>query len=136
MEPILGFNFGATGIGYWCYNVGPSMWDAIDHEYPLVYGNPDDTHTSCRRWEAVREGMEDTRILIALREKLSQTSVAEDTKKKIRHLLDETLRELATRNMQQAHIGMARYVIDDSNDDGTVESLRKEMLDCVVVLCK
>ena len=29
MAAVFGFNFGATGIGYWCYNAGPSMWDPV-----------------------------------------------------------------------------------------------------------
>jgi len=136
MAAIFGFNFAATGIGYWCYNVGPSMWEPIKLEYPLVYKNSDDTHTSCRRWEAVREGMEDTRILIALREKLSDTSVGGKAKAQIRRLLEETLDDIATQTLHEVHLGVARYVLDASNNDATVERLRNEMMDCVALLAK
>ena len=136
MAAILGFHFGATGIGYWCYNVGASMWDPIELEYPLVYKNPDDTHTSSRRWEAVREGIEDTRILIALRAKLSDASVAAQAKEQIRHLLDETLDDIATQTLEEVRLGVARYVLDASNNDATVERLRNEMMDCVALLAE
>ena len=39
-------------------------------EYLETWDNEDGTHTSCRRWEAVREGIEDARIIITLQEKL------------------------------------------------------------------
>jgi len=128
------FSFGAAGLGFWCYNVGPSMWDAIDDEYPLVYVNADGTHTSCRRWEAVREGMEDARILIALREKLTDPSVGPEVKGRIRRLLEETLGGLARQALEEVHLGVAGYVLDDTNNDATVVRLRAEMLDCVALL--
>ena len=134
LEAVYGFSFGATGIGYWCYNVGQSLWDPVEFEYALVYTNPDDTQTSCRRWEAVREGMEDTRILIALRDKLSDVSVGAATKAQIRHLLDVTIHEIAVQTLQEGRLGVARYVFDDSNNDATVQRLRNEMMDCVALL--
>ena len=134
MAAVFGFNFGATGIGYWCYNVGPSMWDAIPDEYPLVYKNADGTHTSCRRWEAVREGMEDARILIALRGRLADASVRGTAKAQIRHLLDETVPAIARQSLDEVSLGVARYAIDASNDDATVARLRSEMMDCVALL--
>lgn len=123
-------NYGATGLGYWCYNVGPSMWDPIEMEYPLVYANPDGTHNTSRRWEAVREGMEDARILLALRDKLGDPTLSADVKDRIRHLLEVTLPEISNQAMSQLHLGVARYAIDASNNDATVTRLRDEMLDC------
>jgi outer membrane protein assembly factor BamB len=131
MAAIQGFRDGATGIGYWCYNVGDSIWEPVEFEYPLVYVNPDGSHTSSRRWEAVREGMEDTRILIALRDKLADESVPEETKEAIRHLLDVTVANYTQQALDEARLGVARYVIDASNTDETVAQIRNEMLDCV-----
>ncbi|MCK5861510.1 MAG: PQQ-binding-like beta-propeller repeat protein [Candidatus Hydrogenedentes bacterium] len=136
MAAIFGMHFGATGIGFWCYNVGDSMWDPVEHEYPLVYTNPDGTLTSCRRWEAVREGMEDVRILIALKEKLHDTAVSESVKEKIHHLLDITVGNLANQTMSEVQMGAARYVLDARNNDHVVEALRNEMLDCAALLPK
>ena len=127
-------HFGATGIGYWCYNVGPSMWDTIELEYPLVYKNEDGTHFSSRRWEAVRESIEDARILIALREKLKDPKISEAAKARIRHLVEETLPAIAEQSLNEAKLGVARYVLDESNNDDTVKLLRSEILDCVLLL--
>ena len=134
LSAVFAMNFGATGLGFWCYNVGPSMWEPIKDEYPLVYANPDGTHTSSRRWEAVREGMEDTRILIALREKLSVESVDKAARARIRSLLEETLPHMSSQTLDEARVGMARYVLDSSNNDRTVDRLRDEIMDCVAML--
>lgn len=136
LSSVYALYYGATGIGYWCYNVGPSMWDTIVLEYPLVYVNEDKTHTSSRRWEAVRESMEDTRILAALREKLEDASVGAAVKKKIRHLLEETLGALTIPTFEEARLGVADYMLDASHDDGTVENLRQEMMECVALLAE
>jgi hypothetical protein len=127
-------HYGVTGIGYWCYNVGPSMWDAIDLEYPLVYRNDDGTHTSCRRWEAVRESIEDTRILIALRERLNDPGISDRAKKQIGHLVNVTLPVIAEQSLNEAKIGVSRYVIDASNNDQIVEKLRHEIMECVALI--
>ena len=129
-------HFGATGIGYWCYNVGPSMWDAIALEYPLVYTNEDGTFTTSRRWEAVRESVEDARIVITLREKLNDPKVSETAKAKIRHLVDVTLPAIAEQSLNEAKLGMARYVLDATNNDETVNILRHEILECVSLLAQ
>ncbi len=134
LPALFAHHFGATGIGYWCYNVGPSMWEAIDLEYPLVYTDKDGMNTSSRRWEAVRESIEDTRIVIALREKLNDAAVSEAAKSQIRHLVEVTLPAVAEQSLQEAKMGVARYVIDASNNDQTVELLREEIMDCVALL--
>jgi hypothetical protein len=136
MPALFANHFGATGIGYWCYNVGPSMWDAIELEYPLVYVNKDQTQTRSRRWEAVRESMEDARIVIALRKIVTDPGIRVEVKEQIKHLLDVTLPALATQSMQEAQLGVARYVIDDSNNDESVRKLRREILDCVAGLAE
>ncbi len=129
-------HFGATGIGYWCYNVGDSLWEPVEFEYALVYVNPDGTQTSSRRWEAVREGMEDARILIALEDKLSDSSVDAETKDAIRHLVNVTVANLSRQTLDEARFGVARYVIDDSNNDATVDQVRDEMMECIRMLGK
>jgi hypothetical protein len=130
LSGIQAIGYDITGIGYWCYNIGESLWGPVDHEYSLVYVNPDGTNTGSRRWEAVREGMEDARILIALKAKLSDPAVSTDTKAKIRHLLDVTVKRV-TYQSYNGTAGVARYVIDAMNNDATVSELRREMMDCV-----
>ncbi len=77
--------------------------------------------------------MEDTRILIALREKLSDESVGAKTKEKIRPLPDVTLKEISTQALDEAHLGVARYVLDASNNDSTIGRVRDEMMECVAL---
>lgn len=136
MAAVQGFQMGATGIGYWCYNVGEPMWGPVEFEYPLVYVNEDGTHTASRRWEAVREGMEDTRILIALREKLADDAVDAETKTAIRQLLDVTVADFTRQSLQEARLGVARYVLDASHTDAAVQQFREELMDCVERLPK
>lgn len=136
LAAVHGFHFGAEGIGYWCYNAGDSLWEPVEFEYPLVYANTDGTHTSSRRWEAVREGMEDARILAALRERLEDSSVRETVRERIRQLLEGTVSELSQQALAEARLGVARYALDASNNDRTVERLRTEMMDCVKLLVK
>ncbi|HNV22497.1 MAG TPA: hypothetical protein PKM22_12640, partial [Candidatus Hydrogenedentes bacterium] len=131
MSPVFTVAFGATGLGYWCYNHGPSMWGVVEAEFPLVYVNPDTTHTASRRWEAVREGMEDARIMLALREKLSDERLNDAAKQKIRHLLEVTAPDFARHSLEEVRLGVARYALDATNNDDTVGAFRQELLDCV-----
>ena len=132
MQAVFAANYGATGIGYWCYNAGPNMWEAVDAEYPIIYQRePGAPITSSRRWEAVRESVEDTRILIGLRDRLGDDSTPESAKEKIRHLLEVTLPAMADKSLCEMHLGTARYVLDDTNDEEMVVSFRQELLDCV-----
>ena len=134
MAAVFGFNNGGTGIGYWCYNSGETLWGPTQYEYSLVYVNEDGTSASSRRWEAVREGMEDARILIALREKLTDDSVAEPVKARIRHLLEVTVPQFSGQSLEEVRVGAARYVLDATNNDASVSAFRSEMMDCVEAL--
>jgi len=134
MSAPFAFNYGGTGIGYWCYNIGDSMWKRTEAEYPIVYTDSTGHNTSCRRWEAVREAMEDARILIALRGKLADPSVSPAAKAKIHHLLDVTLPGMAEQSLEEVRIGAARYVLDATNNDGTVAAFRNELLDCAAAV--
>jgi len=81
--------------------------------------------------EAVREGMEDARILIALKARLADPSVSMDAKEKIRRLVDVALPAVAGQSTEEVRIGAARYVIDATNNDATVNGLRNALLECV-----
>ncbi|HRU24191.1 MAG TPA: PQQ-binding-like beta-propeller repeat protein [Candidatus Latescibacteria bacterium] len=132
MQAVFAVRYGATGIGYWCYNHGESMWNPVHAEYPIVYQtSPDGPVTSSRRWEAVRESVEDSRIVVALREKLADASVSDAAKAKIRHLVEVTLPGMADKSLTEMHLGTAPYVLDDTNNDAMVAAFREELLDCV-----
>ena len=127
------FRHGATGIGFWCYNLGGDPWGRIDMEYMLVYPGRTKPITS-RRWEAVREGIEDYRILAALRKRLapdSGTKLAEDVRARIQHLLEVSLLTWMDQSYNEMTRGLGRSVIDASNNDATVGAFRREMIECV-----
>jgi hypothetical protein len=119
----------ATGIGYWSYNIGDDMWGRVQMEYPLVYPGRAKPVTS-RRWEAVREGIEDYRILAALRNRLEITENAE-SREAIQRLLEITLPAMIDRGYAGVRLGSARYVLDAANNDKTIGDFRHAMMLCI-----
>jgi hypothetical protein len=127
------FRHGGTGIGYWCYNLGGDPWGRIDAEYMLVYPGRTKPITS-RRWEAVREGIEDYRILGALKKRLSATGpdkLRADDSDRIKHLLEVTLPDMVDQSLEEMTRGLNRDVLDASNNDATIATFRRELIDCV-----
>jgi outer membrane protein assembly factor BamB len=127
------FRHGATGIGFWCYNLGGDPWGRMDMEYMLVYPGRTKPVTS-RRWEAVREGIEDYRILAALQKHLVSASggpPASMAQTKIAHLIEVSLPGLVDQSFEEMTRGLGRSVIDASNNDATIEAFRREMMECV-----
>jgi len=131
---LFAFRHHATGIGFWCYNLGGDPWGRIDMEYMLVYPGNRRPVTS-RRWEAVREGIEDYRILAALKKALdgqnAGTAVTEAARAKIRHLIDVSLPAMLDPSFEEMTRGLGRSVIDASNNDRTMAAFRQEMIECV-----
>lgn len=126
---LYAFRHQATGIGYWCYNSGAEdPWMRNEFEYRLVYPGRSKPVTS-RRWEAVREGLEDFRILTALRERVGKTDAA--TGKRLAHLFDVSLPDLVDPSYEEMKIGLGRGVIDASSSESKLLAFRREMLDCV-----
>lgn len=78
----LAWHLGLTGIGFWTYCTSqddPWFLPTLRHDYLLVY--PGNGVVSSKRWEAVRDGVEDYSMLAALREAVSQppaTATPED----------------------------------------------------------
>ena len=135
---LFAFRHGATGIGYWCYNIGENPWGRIQAEYPLVYPGSTRPVTS-RRWEAVREGIEDYRILSALRRasQAPKTGRAEaEVQKRIRTLLEERLPAMIDESNANVVLGQARYVLDAVSNDSTIRAFRDEMMRCVEALAR
>jgi hypothetical protein len=65
----LAWQHGLTGIGFWSYCTSPdNPWfqPAMRHEYLLVY--PGQGVVGSKRWEAIRDGIEDYGVLAALRD--------------------------------------------------------------------
>jgi outer membrane protein assembly factor BamB len=130
---LFAFRHNATGIGFWCYNQGGDPWGRIDMEYMLVYPGRTKPVTS-HRWEAVREGIEDYRILAALRKHLAGDGGAKltaDARARIKRLLEVSLPDMLDQSFNEMTRGLGRNVIDASNNDATVGAFRREMIECV-----
>jgi hypothetical protein len=130
---LFAFRHNASGIGYWCYNLGGDPWERVDMEYMLVYPGRTKPITS-RRWEAVREGIEDYRIAAALRKRLAEDtggSVSAATRARIERLFQVSLPGMLDQSYAEAALGLGRNVMDASNNDSTVNAFRSKMLDCV-----
>jgi hypothetical protein len=130
---LFAFRHNATGIGFWCYNLGGDSWGRIDLEYMLVYPGRTKPVTS-RRWEAVREGIDDYRILAALRKRLAGDGGAKLTaaaRTRIKRLLEVSLPGLLDQSFDEMTRGLGRNVIDASNNDATIGAFRSEMMECV-----
>jgi hypothetical protein len=127
--PLYTFRHGATGLGYWCYNMGDSLWGRTQFEYPLVYPGRTKPVTS-RRWEAVAEGCEDFRILTALRKRIEDATLDAGVRERIRALIETRLPALIDKSSEEARLGLARYVFDASMNETIYNAFRTEMLDC------
>jgi outer membrane protein assembly factor BamB len=128
------FSQGANGIGFWCYNAGrENPWMRIKNEYNLIYPGRTKPVTS-RRWEAVREGIEDYRILAALQDYLENTNESSSNKEirnKINHLVNVSLPELVNEGFLAMKIGLSRDAIDLASNENKMNTFRKEMMECV-----
>jgi outer membrane protein assembly factor BamB len=133
---LFAFRHRATGIGFWCYNQGGDPWGRLDMEYMLVYPGNGKPVTS-RRWEAVREGVEDYRILASLAksaEGVGAANITADARARIKRLIEITLPGMLDHGYDEAGRGLGREVIDASNNDATIGAFRQQMMDCVEAL--
>jgi len=122
---------GATGIGYWVYSAGSeNQWSRIKYEYSLVYPGRSKSVTS-RRWEAVREGIEDYRIVAALKKYLDDNNLDLNSRKHIEHLINVSLPQLVDPVSKAVLYGQSRGVIDDLANEQKMNIFRKEMIECV-----
>ena len=123
---IVAFRYGINGAGFWTSIMGAEdPWTRTEgYDYMIVYPGRTGPVTS-RRWEAVREGVEDFRILTALRACLeaSGKQLGEDVKPRIRHLLGVSVPRLVDDVMNFKEI--------PQNLGETLKKVREEMMDCV-----
>lgn len=126
---IFAVRYNATGIGFWCYNIGPDAWTRVENDYPIVYPGRTKPVTS-KRWEAVREGIEDARILMALRQRL-QTTPDEEVRRRLQHLFETSLPAIFETSLKEVILGLGRHAIDLTNSEENLNAFRNEMLDCV-----
>ncbi len=94
----LAWRHGITGIGFWTYCTSPdNPWFVAParSEYMLVY--PGDGVVSSKRWEAVRDGIEDYSVLTALRGAVNDagTAASPDDIAAAKRLLNEQANSIA-----------------------------------------
>jgi outer membrane protein assembly factor BamB len=131
---LFAVRWNATGIGFWCYNLGPDAWERVATDYPLVYPGKTKPVTS-RRWEAVREGIEDARMLLALRQ--SEATIKDPAlKERIRTLFDVRLPAFTDRSYHEVLVGLGRSAFSLSKNDAVLAAFRNEMLDCIEMVCQ
>lgn len=128
---LLALRNGSTGIGYWAYKAGSeNQWSRNKLEYSLVYPGRTKNVTS-RRWEAVREGIEDYRIVSALKKYLEDKDLNKDLRKKIENLVNESLDELINPAAQAVKYGQSRSVVDNLANETKMNKFRTDMMECV-----
>lgn len=127
---LFAMRYGATGGGFWCYNTGGDPWTRVKDEYMLVYPGRDKPVTS-RRWEAVREGIEDYRILDALRRRRHDASLSEEVRSRIAALEDEALPGLVDQSFEEMRQGFGRDAIDLTNSEEAVTGFRARLMAAV-----
>ncbi len=121
---IFAFRYDINGAGFWTSIMGnEDPWTRTEgYDYMILYPGRTRPVTS-RRWEAVREGVEDFRILIALRECLRDPGIGEDVRARIRHLFEVSVPRFVGKVMNFRDI--------PQNLAESLRSLRSEMMDCV-----
>ena len=131
ISALAAFRWNATGIGYWSYNLGDDLWGRVALEYPLVYKGITKPIDS-RRWEAVRESVEDYRILKSIRATLENKSVnlSPETRKEAEKLF-QNITFLVDQSDKEMKLGMSRAVMDVTNSEEAICRLRMELMECV-----
>jgi len=131
LAALFNFSYGATGMGYWSYNISEYPWGRIRDEYTLTYPGREQV-VSSRRWEAVREGIEDCRIALALQQRLNDTAqpLPADLAARIRDLFDRQLPEHFEQSFTEMVKGLAPYALDRTNNDAVVQRFRDELIAC------
>ena len=129
VSALFAARWNVTGIGFWCYNIGTDPWQRQAADYALVY--PGATKpVSSRRWEAVRQSIEDTRMVLALKS-LATSTDNDALRRQIRDLIDVALPKLVDRSHQEVVAGLGRTAFTYSQNDATLAAFRKQLYDCV-----
>jgi hypothetical protein len=92
----LAWRLGVSGAGFWVYKGEDLLVPAETQHWSVVYASPAGVVPS-RRWEAVRDGQEDHRLLRALRGAADRAEAAgrADAARRARALVDEAVERVA-----------------------------------------
>ena len=88
----MSWHFGHTGIGFWTYSQGSNYWYQPDpgFDYAMIYEGKG--VVTSKRWEAVRDGVEDFSLLHALKkatDAADKVGDQEELVKKSRNVLEK-----------------------------------------------
>lgn len=80
----MSWHFGHTGIGFWTYSQGSDYWYQPDpgFDYAMIYEGKG--IVTSKRWEAVRDGVEDFSLLHALKKATDAADKAGDKKELVK----------------------------------------------------
>ena len=128
----MSWHFGHTGIGFWTYYQGSNYWyqPKQGNDYAMIYEGKG--VVTSKRWEAVRDGVEDFSLLHALKIAADAADKAGNQKelvKRSRSLLDENpaviTEFMRNNNPGRAGQDVARQIADSRWD--TFRETRKEI---------
>jgi outer membrane protein assembly factor BamB len=126
---MFALRWGAEGIGFWSYNIGQNPWERTATDYPLVY--PGKTHPiTSRRWEAVRQGIEEARLLIAIKQKAAAENASTALRSALDTLIQNSLPELVDRSHREVIVGLGRSAFSQSQNEQKYQKFLSELLDC------
>ncbi len=115
------FDDGLTGFGFWAYDsVDGDVWDDADgrvSDYAVYYEGTDGPISSVR-WEATREGAEDYKYLLLLRQAIARAGEAGKTE--------------AAKTAQGALDAAVQATLAQAGDSGTADRQRRAVLDALL----
>ena len=137
----MSWHYGHTGIGFWTYSQGKNYWfqPTSGFDYAMVYEGKG--VVTSKRWEAVRDGIEDYSLLYELKratDNAEKTGTKDEIVKKSRSVLEEraaTITEFMKNNKpDRAGQDVARKIADSRWN--TYREARKEIAELLSQLKK
>ena len=131
-QSLIAFSLGLTGAGYWTH-IYSDIWlnPEMEESYGMSYLAADALVDS-RRWHATRDGTEDARLYLLLRNLLNETrekGLKADVCKEADDLLKRDLRAALQRPM--AADDVTRHIIEYEPDIIELQTLRKRAADLI-----
>lgn len=133
MQPWVAARYGLDGSGYWVYAYD-DLWGVGPDEpsFGAVQIEPDNTLTTTRRWEASRDGIEDSTLLHLLSDAIEAAEARGRDVSAARKLRQEALDAIAAR--QDAVDAITRWLIDHEMDFEAVQRYRRMIAEAIVAL--
>ncbi len=124
-QPLIAFTFGLSGAGYWTHFYNDIWLNLEDEEYGMAYMT-NDALVDSRRWHATRDGTEDARLYLLLRNlinKARKSGLKPYICGQAASLIENDLKAALQKPM--AADDVTRHVIEYDPDLAEFQSLRK-----------